>query len=179
MKASPPCLITLVLIGGLAQAIVAVQPPTLTGTWIPDSAASTQSKELKQAVQPGAPPAPPAPPATIRDHLPTLRIHHGEPRLTLQFLDADGSVISTTEVTTDGKENMNSRAGGALVHRSTSRWDGNTLRTDWKIERDAAVVISGVDRTELTSADTLVVTTTTEDSKSRSRSTIVYHRAKG
>lgn len=77
-----------------------------------------------------------------------------------------------------GLENVNSRAGGAMVHKSVSTWVGNTLRTTWKIERDGRVGISGVDERELRAPDTLVVTTTTEDSKSRSRSVIVYHRGK-
>jgi murein DD-endopeptidase MepM/ murein hydrolase activator NlpD len=168
---------TLALIATLESA--SAQPPSLTGTWIPDPAASTQSKELKKTVQPGAAPAPPAPPAAIQEQLPPMRIQHREPRLTLEFLDADGSVISTTEITTDGKENLSTRAGGALTHRSNSRWDGKVLKTDWKLEQQkAVVVISGQDQRELTSPDTLVVTATAEDSKSTSRSVIVYHRGK-
>jgi hypothetical protein len=49
-------------------------------------------------------------------------------------------------------------------------WDGAILRTVWKLEQNGQVVISGTEARELTSRDTLVVTTTTEDSKSRSRS---------
>jgi hypothetical protein len=105
-----------------------------------------------------------------------MRIQHVEPRLTIEFLEAQGGVISATAITTDGKENVNPRAGGALTHKSTSQWDGKVLRTTWKIEQDGRVVISGVDERTLTSPDTLVVKTTTEDSKSRSRSAITYHR---
>lgn len=106
-----------------------------------------------------------------------MRITHASPKLTIEFLEPDGAVISTTAVTTDGKEALNARAGGALTHRSTSAWDGDVLVTTWSLERAGAVVISGVDRLELTSSTTLVVTTTTEDSKSRSKSAIVYRRA--
>jgi len=160
----------------LATASWAAAAPSLTGTWVPDPAASTHSKELKQAAEPGAPPAPPAPAQGIQDHLPVLRISHDEPRVKIDFLEDDGSVISTTELTTDGTENVNARAGGALTHKSTTAWDGTVLRTSWKLEQNARVVIAGTDASELTSPDTLVVTTTTEDSKSRSRSVIVYHR---
>ncbi len=169
-----PVFFTFALI--VTQASASAQPPSLTGTWIPDPAASTQSKELKQTAEPGAAPAPPAPSGAIQEQLPTMRIQHSEPRLTIEFLDTDGSVISTTNITTDGKENLSTRAGGTLTHRSNSRWDGKVLKTDWKLERQKAVAISGVDQRELTSPDTLVTTTTTEDSKSRSRSVIVYHR---
>jgi len=160
----------------LATAALAAAAPNLTGTWVPDPAASTQSKELKQAAQPGAPPAPPAPAQGIQDHLPAVRIRHDEPRVKIEFLEDDGSVISTTDLTTDGAENVNTRAGGALIHRSSTTWDGALLRTAWKIEQNAQVVIAGTETRELTSPDTLVVTTTTEDSKSRSRSVIVYRR---
>jgi len=177
MRTSPIFLL-LVLLLGLAGAAAAALPPSLAGTWIPDPAASTRSKELKQVVQPGAPPAPPAVSAAIRDQLPTLRIAHSEPRLTIEYLNPDGSVISTTETTTDGKENASTRPGETLLRKSVSGWDGNVLKTTWKLEQNGAVVISGVDRRELTSPDTLVVTTTTEDSKSRSRSVILYHRGK-
>jgi hypothetical protein len=161
----------------LATAVAATaQAPTLTGTWIPDPAASTQSKELKASPQPGAPPAPPAPSQGIQDRLPAMRIQHAEPRLTIEFFEVQGSVISATAITTDGKENVNARAGGALTHKSTSKWDGQILRTAWKLEQGGRVVISGVDERTLASPDILVVTTTTEDSKSRSRSAITYHR---
>jgi hypothetical protein len=177
MRASRICFLTLVLISALTGEAIASQLPSLAGIWIPDPAASTHSKELKGAAQPGAPVAPPAPSVGIRDHLPTTLITHVEPRLTVEFLGEDGNVISKTELTTDGKENVNSRAGGAMVHKSVSTWVGDILRTTWKIERDGRVGISGVDERAFKAPDTLVVTTTTEDSKSRSRSVIVYHRS--
>jgi hypothetical protein len=160
----------------LASASLAAAAPSLTGTWVPDPAASTHGKELKQAAEPGSPPAPPAPVQGIQGHLPVLRISHAEPRVKIEFLEDDGSVISTTELTTNGAENVNARAGGALTHRSSTAWDGTVLRTTWKIEQGARTVIAGTDAHELTSPDTLVVTTTTEDSKSRSRSVLVYRR---
>ena len=155
----------------ITTASLAAAAPTLTGTWVPDRAASTQSKELKQTPAPGAPPA-----QGIQDRLPALRIRHDEPRVRIEFLGDDGSVISTTELTTDGAENVNTRAGGALTHKSRTGWDGTILRTTWKIERNGQTVIAGTDEHELASPDTLVMTTTTEDAKSRSRSVIVYRR---
>jgi hypothetical protein len=149
-------------------------------------------KILKAAVEPNvqnAPPAPPAAPAAIAEHLPVLNIHQGPdaaaflqkdrgPDFTFAYLDDDGSVISTTEVTTDGIENVNTRAEGALIHRSTSGYDGNgALRTTWRIEQPGGtVVISGTDRLEYVDGSTLRLTTETEDAKSTSRSVIIYHR---
>lgn len=153
------------------------------GTWAPDPAASTHVKTLKAALEPNvqnAPPAPPAAPAAIVEHLPVLNIHQGpDSDFTIAYLDDDGSVISTTEVTTDGVENVNTRAGGALIHRSTSGYDDNgALRTTWRIEQPGgAVVISGTDRLEHVDGSTLRLTTETEDAKSTSRSVIIYRRA--
>ena len=160
----------------LTAASLAATAPSLTGTWVPNPAASTQGKELMQSVSPGAPPAPPAPAQGVQGHLPALRIRHAEPRVTIENLDDDGSVISTIEVTTDGAENVNLLAGGALTHKSRTVWDGTVLRTTWKIEQNGQVAITGTDARELTSPDSLVVTTTTEDSRSRSRSVIAYRR---
>jgi hypothetical protein len=158
------------------------------GTWAPDAAASTHVKTLKAAADPNAPPAPPPAPTAIAEHLPVLNIHQGPdgpffgknrgPDFTFAFLDDDGSEISTTEVTTDGAENVNQRAGGALIHRSTSGYDADgAIRTTWRIEQPGgAVVISGTDRLEYVDGSTIRLTTETEDAKSTSRSVIIYRR---
>ncbi|HXU32093.1 MAG TPA: hypothetical protein VN851_16105 [Thermoanaerobaculia bacterium] len=161
----------------LALSAYAAEPhPRLAGTWNPDPAASTHSKTLKATVEPGAPPAPPAASAAIAEHLPPLRIAESDSSITLEFLEDDGSVISTTRLATDGTENRNPRAGGALTHRSTAAWDGAVLRIRWSLERGESVMISGTDAYELTDPGSLRVTTTTEDSKSKSESVIVYRR---
>ncbi len=146
--------------------------PNLTGTWVSDPAASSETKELKAPVE-GAAPAPPAPPSS---EVPVMRVGHKEPRLTIELLAGDGAVISTTEMTTDGAENLNQRAGGTWLHRSASTWDGAVLRTTWKLERGGQVMISGSDERQLRDPETLVVTTTTEDSRSRSKSVVVYRK---
>lgn len=105
-----------------------------------------------------------------------MRLTHSEGRLGIEFLEADGSVISTTILTTDGSENFNPRAGGALIHKSTSGWKGAALHTRWTIEREGRVVISGTEERELLSLTTLRVVTRTQDSKSRSESVILYRR---
>ncbi len=159
------------------------------GTWAPDPAASTQVKTLKAAVAPNAPAAPPAAPAAIAEHLPVLNIRQGPdfaaelekdpgPDFVFHYLDDGGSLISTTEVTTDGVENVNTRAGGALVHRSTSGFvEGGALRTHWRIEQPGGtVVISGTDWLEYVDGRALRLTTETEDAKSTSRSVLIFHR---
>jgi hypothetical protein len=150
--------------------------PNLKGTWVPDLAHSTQSKTLTETAGSGAAPAPPAAPQATQDQLPAMRLTHGEGRLVIELLEADGSVISTTTLTTDGSENVNRRAGGALIHRSTSEWNGAVLRTRWAIEREGQVVISGTEERELLSPTTLRMVTKTQDSKSRSESVVLYRR---
>lgn len=152
--------------------------PSFTGTWLPDRAKSTQSKTLKETAAPGAAPAPPAPSQTIQDEIPVMRMTHGEDRLVIEFIAGDGSVISATTLTTDGAENVNPRAGGALTHRSKSVWKGAVLHTAWAIEREGRAVISGTEDRELLSPSELKVTTRTEDSKSKSESVILYRREK-
>jgi hypothetical protein len=158
------------------SALAAENHPRLAGTWDSDPAASTHSKTLKAVVDPNAPPAPPAPSSAITEHLPPLRIVESDSAITLEFLEDDGSVISTTRLATEGGENRNPRAGGALTHVSTAAWDGAVLRIRWSLERGESVMISGTDAYELTDPKMLRVTTTTEDSKSKSESVIVYRR---
>ena len=136
-----------VLLAALASATFAATPPDLSGTWVPDPSA-----------------------------LPEMRIVQSGSRITLEFLEKDATVISATNLTTDGRESLNTRAGGALLHRSTSTWHGVVLRTVWKVEKNREVVMAGTDERELTAPDTLVVTTATGNSRSPSRSVIVYHR---
>lgn len=146
-------------------------PPSFTGTWLPDTARSTQSKTLKETTGSGAAPAPPA---AVQGEIPVMRMTHGEGRLVIELLDRDGSVISTTAMTTDGAENVNPRAGGVLTHRSRSVWKGTVLHTTWAIEREGRAAISGTEDRELLSPSELKVTTRTEDSKSKSESFILY-----
>jgi hypothetical protein len=161
----------------LSLSAFAAEPrPRLAGTWDPDPTASTQTKTLKAAVEPGAPPAPPAASAAIAEHLPPLRIHQTESAVILEFLEDGGSVISTTQLATDGSENRNPRAEGILMHLSNATWDGAMLRVRWSLERGKQVVISGTDTYEMVDPNTLRVTTTTEDSKSTSESVLVYRR---
>lgn len=158
------------------SAFAADSPFRLAGTWDPDSAASTHSKTLKTTVDPNAPPAPPAPSTAIAEDLPLLRIAESDSTVTLEFLEDDGSVISATRLATDGSENRNPRAGGALTHVSKAAWDGAILRIRWSLEREGSTMISGIDAYDRTDPDTLRVTTATEDSKSKSESVIVYRR---
>jgi hypothetical protein len=49
--------------------------------------------------------------------------------------------------TTDGTENLNhfSATDGGAIHRSRSAWKTGTLVTEWTLERDGKVVMSGTE----------------------------------
>ena len=147
----------------------------LTGFWQPDMSAYERSKELK-APDPNAPPAPPASPGPA-ETLPALRITHNEPSIVFEFVGADGGTVSTLRMTTDHRENTNARGGGALVQTSRSRWDGGSLRTEWRMTRDGTAFMTGTDEWTLSAGgNTLTLVSQLEDSKSRSRTKTVYRR---
>lgn len=149
-------------------------PHDLNGTWVPDAREYRVSKRLKQA-DPGAE-APPA--ATGAPQLPVVRIRSTAGAIDFEYLDADGALLSRTTVTTDGAENRNERAGGAVVHRSNARWVDGVLEVQWQLERGGVAMIKGQDRWRLADdGASLTLTTQTEDAKSVSESTIVYRIA--
>jgi hypothetical protein len=55
-----------------------------------------------------------------------------------------GSTKEVLQLTTDGQENVNRMANGR-VHRSTSRWDGDRLVTQWRLEQSEGVLTEGSD----------------------------------
>ncbi|OLC74560.1 MAG: hypothetical protein AUH72_21585 [Acidobacteria bacterium 13_1_40CM_4_65_8] len=65
---------------------------------------------------------------------------HREPELRIQV----GSTKDALQFSTDGRENVNAMANGR-VHKSTSRWEGDTLVTSWRLEQDGSAFIEGSD----------------------------------
>jgi hypothetical protein len=65
---------------------------------------------------------------------------HNDSELRIQI----GSTKDLLQLTTDGQENVNRMANGR-VHRSTSRWEGDTLVTHWRIEQNEGVFTEGSD----------------------------------
>ena len=152
-----------------------VTHPDLSAEWVPDPSQYRVSKVLK-ASDPGAPPAPPAPSGGV-PQLPRLRRAHNEPSVVLEYIGHDGVPISSQRLTTDGAENVNERAGGAMIQRSTSRWENGALTTQWRLLRGSVVFISGVDVWRLSeNGTTLTLRSSLEDSKSKSETTTVYRR---
>jgi hypothetical protein len=172
MRTMPLIAFTLLIAVSLAGAS---ETPRLAGLWTPDAAEYRVSKRLKDA-DVNAPPAPPAP-SGESPSLPDVRIQQNDRTISFEYFDDEGDVLSLLTFTTDGKENRNERAGGALMQKSTSGWVDGALRTAWRLERGQQVVISGVDLWRLSgNGQTLTVTSTIEDSKSVSETKTVYRR---
>jgi hypothetical protein len=155
------------LVAAVALQVEAAERPDFSGLWVPDAAKSSTQKELKGQTDAPAPPAPPS-----VGELPQLRIEHREPRLVVSFLDPQGGLLSSLDLTTDGAEALNER-GEALVHRSTTVWRGSALVTTWSLESRGTRLIGGLDTRELGDG-LLTVTGDVEDAKSKTHTVTVY-----
>jgi hypothetical protein len=65
---------------------------------------------------------------------------HQEPDLKIRV----GSTQDSLQLSTDGHENVNSMTNGR-VHKSTSRWEGDTLVTRWRMEQNGSAFTEGSD----------------------------------
>src|SRR4051812_27287140 len=103
----------------LAASVVAQATPNFSGTWMLDASKSDFG--------------PMPPPESI-----VMVIDHKEPavKMTITQKGPQGEMTAVTNVTTDGKENVNRMQGpaGDQDIRSTSRWNGRTLTTMRTIE---------------------------------------------
>ena len=113
--------------------------PDLSGTWQIDVARSTESiTPLPSDPDIPRPPAPP-PGMAWKAFSPEIVTHH-EPDLSIQ-LPSRNDVL---RLRTDGQENVNPMANGR-VHKSASRWEGDTLVTRWRLEENGSVLTEGSD----------------------------------
>jgi len=143
------------------------------GTWVPIPAEYKSTKELK-TLDLGAPPAAPAPVGPPQ--LPSIRISETDPAVVVEYIAADGAIISSFRLPTDGSESVD-RRGAGLTQHSRTRWDNGVLQTDLRLLQGDTVVMTGVDRWQLSADGTrLTISGTMEDAKSRSRTTTVYRR---
>lgn len=165
-------LVTLILIALLG---VENQKPNFSGNWKPDETKSSTQKRLKTTADAAKATAPPPPPSDAR--LPSEQIEHNEPVLRIVAISAKGERLNEVTMRTDGKEHIIKIGAGAMIHRSKSHWEGDTLVTQWHIERDGKIVIEGVDQRSLSEGGkVLTINRHTEDDKSESDSVIVYRK---
>ena len=152
--------------------------PDFTGKWEVDKAHSTAKTAIGKHPEFKGPPAPLAPEGHAFDGIRPETINHHEPRLMIVDESVGDRPARTYRLSTDGKPNVNQMSGGG-VDRSTTRWDGNQLVTEWVFEQSGMAIMRGTDRRSLSSdgstmiQERRVVTPTHED-----ESRIVWVRRK-
>lgn len=135
-----------VVAGALAAATIVVQAQAnLTGGWQVDQQQSTFKTTPLKNPDPDAPPSPPPPPADkVFAMMPPQTLTQKGNTLTIQ----EGAPDNVLTLTTDGRENVNKLPNGR-VNTSTSRWKGNVLITNWKLELGGRMLMEGVDERSL------------------------------
>ncbi len=130
----------------VSAAPAAADKPNFSGTWLVDQARSTSQTTPRPNADPKAPlPPPPPPPPPPGKTSPPHIVTHNDPVLTIQ----EGPGSYTLRLTTDGKENVN-RQSNDRTHRSTSRWEGDKLVTQWTLEDNGERLAQGTDTRSLT-----------------------------
>lgn len=158
-----------------AAALAAASPvPSLAGKWLPDPQQSTSQKTLKAAADPNAV-APPAPPPGAADH-PLERIEQSGSTIKITLHDPEGEPTNTLVLTPDGSEIHNPMSGGALQHVSRTRWEGESLVVEWKLERDGKAMIWGKDIRTLEGPGVQRLVRDLEDAKSNTHVVVVLKR---
>jgi hypothetical protein len=87
-------------------------------------------------------------------------ITHRDPSLVIVDESAGSLPARTFKLTTDSKPN-NSELPGGGVNRSSTRWDGNQLVTEWVLEQGGTPIMRGSDRRTLSSDGSKLIQETT------------------
>ncbi|GEM_PF-5702478 len=122
--------------------------PDFTGRWEIDKSASTAKTTFVKHPELHGPPAPIAAEGHAFDTMRPQTIAHREPTLTIADEAEGNRPRRTFKLTTDGKPNVNELPGGG-VQRSSTRWEGKDLVTDWTFDREGQVIMQGTDRRTL------------------------------
>lgn len=133
-------LIVAVLVASVANA--QTPKPNFSGTWEIDPSQSTSKVTPKKEGSSTVPSTAPPPPPPSRKALPAIIVHR-EPRLEITRPNVDVDTPTTLRYTTDGAENVNTEqfSTPGMAERSNTRWDGNKLVTEWRLERDGGVLL--------------------------------------
>jgi hypothetical protein len=122
--------------------------PDFTGRWEVDKSLSTAKTTFIKHPELNGPPAPLAPAGHEFDTMRPQTITHRDPSLTIVDEPAGSQPARTLQLTTDNKPNTTELPGGG-VNRSTTRWDGNELVTEWTLEQSGTAIMRGKDRRTL------------------------------
>lgn len=153
----------------------AAEPPNLTGKWRPDPQRSTSEKTLKPAANDPNVVAPPAPTPEHAGH-PLEVIEQSGSTIKITLHDEAGEPTNMLVLATNGEEVLQDISGGALKYASRTRWEGESLVVDWRMERDGRPMIWGKDVRTLEGPGTQRLVRDLEDAKSRTHSVIVLLR---
>jgi hypothetical protein len=144
MKIPRLCVQFLVTVLSVAQAT----RPDYTGKWEVDKSLSTAKTTFVKHPELDGPPAPLAPAGHQFDTMRPQTITHRDPSLVIVDEPAGSQPARTLKLTTDGKPNTTEFLGGG-VNRSSTRWDGDALVTEWVLEQEGTPIMRGSDRRSL------------------------------
>ncbi|HEY1338782.1 MAG TPA: hypothetical protein VGF59_14800, partial [Bryobacteraceae bacterium] len=103
---------------------------------------------------------PVAPVGHVFDTMHPQTITHRDPSLVIIDESAESLPARTFKLTTDSKPN-NSELPDGNVNRSSTRWDGNQLVTEWVLEQGGTPIMRGSDRRTLSSDGSKLIQETT------------------
>src|SRR5580658_195760 len=121
--------------------------PNFSGKWEVDQS-STAKPTFVNHPELSGPPAPVVPAGHAFDTMRPQTITHREPSLVIVDEAAGGLPARSFKFSTDGKEHVSDIPGGG-VNRSTTRWEGEQLVTEWVLEHDGSPTLRGTDRRSL------------------------------
>lgn len=133
-----------------AALLSAQSKPDFTGKWDLDKVHSTAKTTLVKHPELKGPPVPLAPEGHALDWIRPETIIYTEPTLEVVDESVNGLPARTYRLSTEGKPSMNALSGGG-VDRSTTRWDGDRLVTEWVLEQSGIAIMRGTDRRSLSS----------------------------
>jgi hypothetical protein len=125
-----------------------VTKPDFTGRWEVQKTLSTARTIFVKHPELKGPPAPVAPVGHEFDTMRPQTITHRDPNLVIVDEPTGGLSARTFKLTTDNKPNITELPGGG-INRSSTRWEGSQLVTEWALEQDGTVILRGTDRRTL------------------------------
>jgi hypothetical protein len=136
--------------------LLAQSKPDFTGRWELDKVHSTAKTTFVKHPELKGPPVPLAPEGHALDWIRPETITYTEPTLVVVDESIDDRPARTYRLSTEGKPSVNALPGGG-VDRSTTRWDGDRLVTEWVLEQSGIAIMRGTDRRSFSSDGSTMV----------------------
>jgi hypothetical protein len=144
MRITRLCVQLFLSVLSLAQATT----PDFTGKWEVDKSLSTARTTFVKHPELNGPPAPVAPAGHEFDTMRPQTITYRDPSLVIVDESAGSLPARIFKLTTDGTPSTTELPGGG-INRSSTRWDGNELVTEWVLEQEGSPIMRGRDRRTL------------------------------